>query len=271
MNRQHSKALKRARRDDRRKARRKLQKGQLAETVPVVQDYAPRRTVKPFSALNLPQGQYASKIVSKKVTFGVGAAGTGKSYVALSLAAEALTAGKIERIVVVRPLVDAEDDRVGTLPGEMDEKIAPYFAPALDILEERLGKSHVSGLIKSGRIQFTPLAFLRGTTFKSCWIILDEGQNTTVGQMKLLLTRLGHGSKLIVNGDTAQCDLPGNVKSGLADAVARFGKNPNVGIQEFLQADIVRDDFVREVIIAYEGCDGSTFIGKMPEKSSALI
>jgi len=223
----------------------------------VIQDYAPRYDRRPFAPLNQAQGQYASFIVSKKVTFGIGSAGTGKSYVALAMAAEELAAGNIDRIIVVRPLVDAEDDKVGTLPGEMDEKIAPYFQPARDILCERLGAGQVQGLTKSGRIQFTPLAFLRGTTFKRCWVVLDEGQNTTVTQMKMLLTRLGPESKLIVNGDTRQIDLSDKIESGLIHATRIFKGNRNFGVQEFRQADIVRDSFVKDVVVAYEGCDGS--------------
>lgn len=225
-------------------------------TQEVIQDYMPHRSAEPFSALNEAQGAYASMIMSRKVTFGTGAAGTGKSYVALALAAETLLAGKIDRIVVVRPLVETGEE-VGILPGELEDKIAPYFTPARDILIERLGRGHFTGLMKAHRIEFLPLAYLRGTTFKNCWVILDEGQNTTKTQMKMLLTRLGSNSKLIVNGDTSQCDLDDKTPSGLTDALQRLRKSKNVGKHHFMQSDIVRDDFVKEVIVAYEGSDGS--------------
>jgi phosphate starvation-inducible PhoH-like protein len=239
-------------RDSRRKDRRNPEQAK-----PVVQNYSEKFNKKPFEPLNEAQGQYASQIAFKKVTFGIGSAGTGKSYVPIAMAAEQLRAGTINRIIIVRPLVDAEDGKVGTLPGEMEEKIEPYFQPAKSILSERLGAGQVQGLMKAGRIQFLPLAFLRGTTFKDCWIILDEGQNTTVSQMKMLLTRLGTGSKLIVNGDTRQVDLAPSKTSGLMDAVSRFKGHKSFGMQEFMQSDIVRGDFVKEVVVAYEGDDGS--------------
>ena len=241
---------------ERRNERRSQQFQSHEAVIPMIQDYAVQRNTAPFEPMNEAQGQYASLIQSRRVVFGTGAAGTGKSYVALALAVEALQRGVIQRIVVTRPLVEAGEE-VGTLPGELDEKIAPYFAPARDILIERLGRGHFEGLLKAGRIQFTPLAFLRGTTFTKAWVILDEGQNTSVVQMKMLLTRLGRDSKLIINGDTNQCDLPKNVTSGLTDALKRFAKSKNIGKQHFLQADIVRDPFVVEVIQAYEGDDGS--------------
>lgn len=266
--------FKKAKSNDEPKANRKQRRDarRISEdNEPQVQNYSQTFDRKPFEPLNQAQGQYATFISSKKVTFGTGSAGTGKSYVALAMAAEALKAGEIDRIVVVRPLVDTEDDKVGTLPGEIDEKIAPYFQPARDILCERLGAGQVQGLEKAGRIQFTPLAFLRGTTFKNCWVILDEGQNTTVTQMKMLLTRLGRKAKLIINGDTRQCDLPDNITSGLDDAVSRFKNNPRFGMQRFMQADIVRDAFVIDVVVAYEGHDGSLGPETQGETQDSII
>ncbi|MCW8886200.1 MAG: PhoH family protein [Motiliproteus sp.] len=224
------------------------------------------RCSQPFQPLNRTQRQFAALIESKKVAIATGAAGTGKSYVGLAMACEALEAGEIERIIVVRPLIDSEEGRIGILPGELNDKIGPYFQPARDILEERMGSGQVKGLIESKRIEFSPLAFMRGTTFNDCWIIMDEGQNASAGQMKMLLTRLGRNSKLIINGDTRQCDLPVGGESGLADVVKRFRNSPSVGVQNFVQADIVRDDFVKEVVLAYEGNDGSVEPIRQPPK-----
>lgn len=221
--------------------------------IPVIQDFEIRATGKRFEPITIPQAHMQQFIEEKRCTLAVGAAGTGKTHVALALAAEALMAGEIERIIVIRPLIDAEEDRVGTLPGEMDEKIAPYFQPARDLLNECLGVGHVNGLEKAGRIVFAPLAFLRGSTFKNCRIIIDEAQNCTVKQFKLMLTRMGRGCKLIACGDTAQSDLPDGVESGLLDAAFRFRKDRQFGIQEFFSEDCVRDPFVRNVIEGYEG------------------
>ncbi len=224
---------------------------------PLWADFQRGRNRQPFEPLNRAQRQFVSLIEAKKVAIATGAAGTGKSYVGLSMACEALEAGEIERIIVVRPLIDTEAGRIGILPGELADKIGPYFQPARDILEERLGSGQVRGLMESKRIEFSPLAFMRGTTFNDCWIIMDEGQNASSGQMKMLLTRLGRNCKLIINGDTRQCDLPAGADNGLADVVKRFRQSPSVGAQNFVQADIVRDDFVKEVVMAYEGDDGS--------------
>ncbi|MEH6625929.1 MAG: PhoH family protein [Motiliproteus sp.] len=230
---------------------------EMEHSQPLWANFQRGRNRQPFAPLNRSQRQFVALIESKKVAIATGAAGTGKSYVGLSLACEALEAREIERIIVVRPLIDTEAGRIGILPGELADKIGPYFQPARDILEERLGSGQVRGLMESKRIEFSPLAFMRGTTFNDCWIIMDEGQNASIGQMKMLLTRLGRNCKLIINGDTRQCDLPAGADNGLADVVHRFRQSPSVGAQNFVQADIVRDDFVKEVVMAYEGDDGS--------------
>jgi len=174
---------------------------------------------------------------------------THNTYVAAGLAADDLRDGKIDKIIITRPGVEAGES-FGFLPGEIEEKYAPYIDPFRDILNERLGKGQVEYLIKSKKIEAKPLAFMRGSTFKDAVIILDEAQNTTPTQMKLFLTRIGEGCTVIVDGDTAQKDISG--KSGLSDAVNRLRSLSNVGVVEFHSDDIVRSGIVKDIIEAYE-------------------
>lgn len=207
-----------------------------------------RRTVEPFYPMTTAQARYAQSIIDNTITFGVGPAGTGKSYVALALAAERLQNKEIDKIIITRPAVEAGEN-FGFLPGELEEKYAPYLDPFRDILSERLGKSHVEYLIKHKRIEAKPLAFMRGITLKNCWAILDEAQNTSPAQMKLFLTRIGENCKVIVDGDCEQKDI--KIRSGLSDAVDRFQNTRKIGIVEFSENDIVRSGIVRDVIRAY--------------------
>ena len=194
------------------------------------------------------QKKYIAAIQSFKVVFGLGPAGVGKSYIATSIAAELLANRKIEKFIITRPAVEAGES-LGFLPGELEEKYAPYLAPVMQILCDYFGKSHVENLIKLGKIEAIPLSFMRGTTFRNCVVLLDEAQNVTKKQMKMFLTRIGEGCTVIVDGDAAQVDIP---DSGLVDAVKRLQHIPAVKIIQFGRQDIVRDDIVAEILEAYD-------------------
>lgn len=195
------------------------------------------------------QKRYMSAIENFDLTFATGPAGTGKTYVCAAIAAQLLLAGKIDKIIITRPAVEAGES-LGFLPGELEEKFDPYLQPFRDVLNERLGRSHVDGMIKSGRIEAAPLAYMRGRTFKKAFVILDEAQNTTPTQMKMFLTRIGHDTKVVVNGDMAQKDIRG--VSGLEDAVRRLSFIPSVKHVHFSKADIVRSGLVQEIVSAYD-------------------
>jgi phosphate starvation-inducible PhoH-like protein len=164
------------------------------------------------------------------------------------MAADALKAKQIKKIILTRPAVEAGES-LGFLPGLLEEKFDPFMRPFKDVLNERLGQGFLSYAIKDGRIEALPLAYMRGMTFKDCWVILDEAQNTTPTQMKMFLTRIGAGSKVVVNGDLTQKDIPG--RSGLSDAVKRVAKLPDVRVVGFTRADVVRDDIVQQIIDCY--------------------
>ena len=200
------------------------------------------------------QSHLLINIQSKDLTFTTGPAGTGKTYVTTACAIDALISGETDKVIFTRPMV-ACDEEPWILPGEEDEKFAPWVAPMLDVIEERAGKSFAEYLIKIGKVQFKPMMTMRGSSFKDSWVILDEAQNTTPEQMKMFLTRLGENSKMIVSGDIAQSDLKdgrGVMKqNGLADATARLRKNPNVGFAPFTIDDCVRHGLVKEILLAY--------------------
>lgn len=208
--------------------------------------YAPQARVE---CLNEAQGQYYLMLKSKPVIFGLGPAGTGKTHLAVGLACEKLLAKEIETIIVTRPMVGVSKT-MGYLKGSMEEKFAPYFGPVRAIMERFLGRSHVENLISLGKIQIMPLEFIRGTTFDRAVMIMDEAQNCTIEEMQAFLTRKGRWTTVAVNGDLEQSDLKGQV-SGLADAIKLFESSPNFGRFEFTEEDIVRDDIVKEVILAY--------------------
>ncbi len=169
------------------------------------------------------QAAYIKSIRNHQLTFGIGPAGCGKTWLCAALSAHALMEHGAEKIVITRPVVEAEE-RLGFLPGNAEDKFAPYFAPFREVLEEFLGKGHVSGLMKAGRIEIAPLAYMRGRTFKNAWVVLDEAQNVTLGQMKLFLTRIGENARVIVNGDLRQSDVQG--ASGLRDAISSTPTSP---------------------------------------------
>jgi len=201
--------------------------------------------------LNAAQRSYDISMRVNVLTIGVGPAGTGKTWLAATRAAEALRDGETEKIIITRPAIEAGEN-LGFLPGEMNEKYEPYFRPVRDALVETLGGGALEYHLKAGAIEARPLAYMRGATFKNAWIILDEAQNTTPSQMKMFLTRIGEDSRVIVNGDLKQKDIPG--RSGLEDAIERLiGKLPSAEAVFFKRSDIVRSGFCQDVLNAYEG------------------
>lgn len=212
--------------------------------------YSAPRSNRPLEPRTKSQKQYMCAIKSHCLTFGIGPAGTGKSYCATAMAADALANGEIDRIILTRPAVEA-GEQLGHLPGDLNEKFSVYIDPFRDILNERLGRGAVEYHLRHGRIVAAPLAFMRGKTFGSdTFVILDEAQNTSIAQMKMFLTRIGEDCKVVVNGDVKQSDIRGN--NGLADAIVRLQGLAAVRIHEFERADIVRSGLVRAVIDRYE-------------------
>ena len=232
----------------RRREGRKVSKNDDFELLDIVDLVVERKVLEPIQALTKAQGAYINAILDNVITFGIGPAGTGKSYVVAGLAADMLREKKIDRILLTRPDVEA-GEKFGFIPGELEEKYAPYIEPFREIFNERLGRSQVDYLIKHKRICAMPIAFMRGRTFKNCWAILDEAQNTTPGQMKLFLTRIGDNCKVIIDGDIEQKDIP--TQSGLSDAVSRLKHTRKVGIVEFTVEDVVRSGIVKDIIKAY--------------------
>ncbi len=212
--------------------------------------YSPKRNPDPLSPQNAAQRKYINAIRHHNLTFGLGPAGTGKSYCAGALAAEALESGKIERIILTRPAVETGES-LGFLPGNLDEKFSVYIDAFRDILNERLGGGTVDYCLRHGRIVAAPLAYMRGKTFdQNTFVVLDEAQNTSVAQMKMFLTRIGENSKVVVNGDVRQSDIKG--PNGLADAVDKLCGLKGVHVHEFEYQDIVRSGLVKEIVDRYE-------------------
>lgn len=207
-----------------------------------------QRKAPPLEARTELQKRYINAIKNFDVTFGLGPAGTGKTYVAGALACELLEKKQVEKIIITRPAVDAGES-LGFLPGELEDKYAPYIAAFRDVLNERLGKSFVEYLMKVGRIEAMPFAYMRGMTFKNCVVILDEAQNATAEQMKLFLTRIGENCKVIIDGDESQADIR---NSGLTDALNRIKHIPSVKVVRFSKSDVVRSGLVQEIVEAYE-------------------
>jgi len=197
------------------------------------------------------QVQYLTQIREADLTFGIGPAGTGKTYLAVACAVEALQADRVRRIVLVRPAVEA-GERLGFLPGDLTQKVDPYLRPMYDALYEMLGFDRVMRLIERNVIEIAPLAFMRGRTLNDAFIILDEAQNTTIEQMKMFLTRIGFGAKAVVTGDVTQTDLPGNRVSGLRHVVNVLDGVSGVAFTFFSSQDVVRHPLVQRIVQAYE-------------------
>ncbi len=198
------------------------------------------------------QFEYVEAIRQNDLTLSIGPAGSGKTYLAVAMAVNALRQDQVRKIVLVRPAVEA-GERLGFLPGDMHAKLNPYLRPLLDALNDILSYDQVKRYLEGDVIEIVPLAYMRGRTLNSTFMILDEGQNTTVTQMKMFLTRMGYDSKIVVTGDVTQIDLPPQVPSGLIDAFGRLGHLPGVSCVQLTTQDIVRHRLVGEIVKAYDG------------------
>ncbi|MDQ6971997.1 MAG: PhoH family protein [Mariprofundaceae bacterium] len=197
------------------------------------------------------QRLYLESIQTHVLTLGVGPAGTGKTYLAVAAAVAAIEAHQVERLILTRPAVEA-GERLGFLPGDMQQKVDPYLRPLFDALADMIGMDKMSGMLENGRIEVAPLAYMRGRTLSDAFVILDEAQNTTREQMKMFLTRLGFSSKMVVTGDTTQVDLPGKHHSGMLHALQVLEGVPDVGICRLAGRDVVRHKLVEDIVAAYE-------------------
>jgi phosphate starvation-inducible PhoH-like protein len=207
-----------------------------------------KRTVQPRS---INQRKYVEAIEQYDMVFGVGPAGTGKTYLAVAMAVAAINAKKVSRIVLVRPAVEA-GERLGFLPGTLQEKVDPYLRPLYDALYDLLDPEKVDKMLEKNTIEVAPLAFMRGRTLNDAFIIMDEAQNTTIEQMKMFLTRMGNGSKAVITGDITQIDLPNPRKSGLLDAINILDGVEGIHFCHFEDCDVVRHALVQRIVRAYE-------------------
>lgn len=207
-----------------------------------------RRIITPKSVA---QKEYIDAIRSYDIVFGIGPAGTGKTYLAMATGVAALNAGKINRIMLVRPAVEA-GERLGFLPGDLVEKVNPYLRPLYDALHDMIDFDQTSTLLKRGIIEVAPLAFMRGRTLNDCFVILDEAQNTTSEQMKMFLTRLGISSKAVITGDITQIDLPNGTRSGLIESMEILAGIEGLKFVYFTDKDVIRHRLVQDIIKAYE-------------------
>ena len=199
----------------------------------------------------LNQKRYVKNLMNKDIIFGVGPAGTGKTYLAVMYAVSLLKEGAVKKIILTRPAVEAGES-LGYLPGDLKEKIAPYLRPLYDALYDALGYEQANLLIEKEVIEIAPLAYMRGRTLEGACVLLDEAQNTTTSQMKMFLTRLGFKSKMIITGDISQIDLPKGVKSGLVEAINILGDIKEIGITIFSKEDVIRHLLVAKILAKYE-------------------
>lgn len=197
------------------------------------------------------QSGYIRALLTHDVVFGLGPAGTGKTYLAVAAAVDAIEKHQVERIVLVRPAVEA-GEKLGFLPGDLAQKVDPYLRPLYDALYDLMGFDRVTKLMEKGLIEIAPLAYMRGRTLNSAFIILDEAQNTTPEQMKMFLTRIGFGAKAVITGDTSQIDLPKNIKSGLKDAREKLNNIEGIYFHVFTSEDVVRHPLVQKIVDAYD-------------------
>jgi phosphate starvation-inducible PhoH-like protein len=211
------------------------------------------RTIRPKTAN---QKHYVDAIEDNTITFGIGPAGTGKTYLAMAKAVAALQAKKVNRIVLTRPAVEAGES-LGFLPGTLSEKIDPYLRPLFDALHDMIDVDSIPLLIETGVIEVAPLAYMRGRTLNDSFIILDEAQNTTPEQMKMFLTRLGFGSKMVVTGDVTQIDLPNGAKSGLRVISDILQDIDDIAFMELTAEDVVRHRLIGDIVKAYEKFDAA--------------
>ena len=227
--------------------------GKAAEGAQEVAIKVKRGTVR---ARGANQARYLHAIATHDINFGIGPAGTGKTWLAVAMAVDALNADRVQRLVLVRPAVEA-GEKLGFLPGDLTQKVDPYLRPLYDALYEMLGIEKVMKLIERNVIEIAPLAYMRGRTLNDAFVILDEAQNTTTEQMKMFLTRIGFGSVAVVTGDMTQTDLPRNVKSGLRDAIDVLHEVDGVSFTFFTARDVVRHPLVQRIVRAYEQRDAA--------------
>ena len=221
---------------------------------------------KPIRAKTLGQEKYVKAIGSNTVTFGVGPAGTGKTYLAVAAAVAAFRAKEVNRIILTRPAVEA-GERLGFLPGDLQNKVDPYLRPLYDALFDMLGSETYLKYLERGNIEVAPLAYMRGRTLDDSFIILDEAQNTTREQMKMFLTRLGFNSKIVITGDITQIDLPQDKVSGLKDAIRILDKVPDIAICRLSASDVVRHARVQKIVAAYDSYEQKKAAQKLPPKT----
>ena len=210
-----------------------------------------KTTLKHINPRTATQSQFIEAMNTHDMVFGMGPAGTGKTYLAVAKAVDEMLANRVEKIILTRPAVEAGEN-LGFLPGDLKEKIDPYLRPLYDALYEMLPRDVVGKKIANGEIEIAPLAYMRGRTLTHAMIILDEAQNTTPMQMKMFLTRLGEGSRMVINGDLTQTDLPRGGVSGLAEAERILKNVPEIAFVEFTNKDVVRHGLVSKIVLAYE-------------------
>ena len=213
-----------------------------------IQIKTPKKIIRPRDKN---QQDYIKNINKYELNFGIGPAGTGKTYLAVAAAVDAFLNDKVQRIILIRPAVEA-GEKLGFLPGDLSQKVDPYLRPLYDALYEMLGIERVTKLIEKEAIEVAPLAYLRGRTLNNSFIIMDESQNTTVDQMKMVLTRMGFGSHAVINGDLTQVDLPKHINSGLEHVIQVLEKTSGIGMTHFSSQDVVRHPLVRKIVDAYQ-------------------
>jgi phosphate starvation-inducible PhoH-like protein len=211
---------------------------------------------RPITPKGLAQKRYIEAIRTHDLTFCIGPAGTGKTYLAMAMAVQGLLTRAVKRIILARPAVEA-GEKLGFLPGDLAEKVNPYLRPLYDALHDMMDIDRAEGMVARGQIEVAPLAFMRGRTLNDCFVILDEAQNTTSEQMRMFLTRLGYASKAVVTGDVTQVDLPVGSKSGLAEARALLSGVDGIAFCTLTEVDVVRHPLVQKIIVAYEQRDAS--------------
>ena len=210
-----------------------------------------KTTKSSVTAKTIKQNEYLEALYNKQIVFGIGPAGTGKTYLAVAAAVAQLLEGKYDRIILSRPAVEA-GEKLGFLPGDIKEKVDPYLRPFYDAIYELLPMDEAMRKIQSSMIEIAPLAFMRGRTLSNAFVILDEAQNATSTQIKMFLTRCGKNSRMVVNGDPSQIDLPKHIGSGLIDSIHALEQLPEVEITKFSKKDIVRDEIISKIIDAYD-------------------
>lgn len=226
--------------------------GTIEEVDQLLHDVVPiTNRGKPIRSKTVGQRKYVDYIRKKTITFGIGPAGTGKTYLAVAMAVNSFKSKQVEKIILTRPAVEA-GEKLGFLPGDLQEKVNPYLRPLYDALQEMLGLDSYSKLMEKGVIEIAPLAYMRGRTLNNAFIILDEAQNTTKEQIKMFLTRLGENSKMVITGDLTQIDLPEGKISGLKHATRILQGIDEIGIMRFSEKDVVRHPLVQLIVKAYE-------------------